>query len=200
MLRDFLENLRGRSKEHKLALAFVATFMTAVILIPIWLWNMSQYGFGDIQGVSTTKAEEPADISQSLDGLPNPAEQFNKELTSRLSNPVSLDRLENIGANLVVSFSVSNGTFADLIFPTSNVSVVAMDGTTFQALRTNTTDGKQFVPVIPPGETRKGALYFEKIFNGKYYLKFPGLHYQDQEGEFEQSIDIQVKDALLPRS
>ena len=181
-------------------MAFVATFMTAVILIPIWLWNMSQYGFGDIQGVSTTKAEEPADISQSLDGLPNPAEQFNKELTSRLSNPVSLDRLENIGANLVVSFSVSNGTFADLIFPTSNVSVVAMDGTTFQALRTNTTDGKQFVPVIPPGETRKGALYFEKIFNGKYYLKFPGLHYQDQEGEFEQSIDIQVKDAILPRS
>lgn len=204
MPQSFLENLRNRSAESRLAVAFFTTLLGAAILVPIWIWSASHTGFyaneKEVKGEVASVSSE--DLSAAINEISSPNAKIDQALDEKLSEPVTaLDSTVKDGS-LVVRFNIVNNTFANLIVPVSLVTLLEFEtddkASTLQ--RITSANGGQFVPVIPAGETAEGLAYFDKVFNGNYRLKFSNLRYEaGDRAAFEQIINIQVKGAILPR-
>lgn len=212
-MKKLLDKLRGKPNEYKIAVSFWLTVLAGVVLVPIWLWNASQTGFhaegeNNSQVLAQTDdnpedASRREDLFEKLNSLGNPLDEVDNELQEKYSTPVEVTGVKTDEGMLNVSLKITNSTFADLVVPTSTVTLHSIrdTGSEIALERVENADSGQFVPLTPAGQTRQAVLFFPRVLNGDYELRFSGLRYQEEgQGDFEQVLDIKVIDSLKPRS
>ncbi|HYD90188.1 MAG TPA: hypothetical protein VEA37_01735 [Flavobacterium sp.] len=201
MLRNLLENLRQRSEDQQLLIVFCVTLVAAIILAPIMVWSVrleSKY-IKSQTAKSTLRLAE-----QDLPEINNPLDQASSALSETFSKPISVSDIKTTTDQTLIYFTVTNSSLADLTVPLSSITAQAIGDSTaapVRPARVATADGRQFAPSVSAGQTTQGIIYLPKLFNGFYTIKFPELKYKDDnQPVFEQTVNIEVKDAAKPRS
>ncbi len=183
------------------------------MLVPVWIWHTNNLAFNSKKSEVAAKdrrAESAAsdlnnmgeNVGAALSEIGNPLDRIDENLVGQFSQPVSVTSTQTKDGALLVYFQVANNTLADLIVPTSLASLRSGQGDGEILLeKVTNSDGQPLPPLVAAGKTQDGILYFSQVLNGSYELKFTGLRYQSgDENEFEQVINLEVKDSWQPRS
>ncbi|OGE84874.1 MAG: hypothetical protein A3J48_02030 [Candidatus Doudnabacteria bacterium RIFCSPHIGHO2_02_FULL_46_11] len=209
---DLFTELKSKPHHYKLSVSFLTTLAAAFILVPLWLWSANHVGLRS-QTSETSASENRAvegandlnqitgQISQGLSGIENPISSIDSQLEQTFSNPASITSLETVNGSFIVYFKIQNSTFADLTVPVARINFKALGAEeSILVEKVTNGEGRQFVPLLPAGESAEGRVYFSQVLNGSYELTFEGLHYQNEsQGEFNQVLEVEVVDSWQPR-
>lgn len=194
MALKFFENLREKPYEVRVWATLAITGIAALILVPLWIWNLGSLGI---------KTQAPAAATPESVKVQSPIAEIDEQLKEKFASPVVVTKVESTGSETIVTFKVENNTLADLEFPTkatlarSNAPLYSV--TDFKKM--TTLSGTEFPVLIARSSSVEGRMHFSKVQNGSYVITMSDLRYSaENQDAFKQLIHIEVSNALTPRS